>query len=179
MKSRGYNSTCCQASVHAFVCNSAAMKGQKYYQFRCLWKVEIRIEGHLSHMYCMCIRLRFSSHQIFACFSVNFSRLPHSSAPSMSTIHSLTMPQIRDLKSNITFMSFSLDLCHLPNWILVFESGMIARLVDLKCSICCTLKARNRVKTDGLPESHSLQIPPTAWQVHQCEVDTWNIFLHP
>jgi hypothetical protein len=128
MKSRGYNSTCCQASVHAFVCNSAAMKGQKYYQFRCLWKVEI-----------MCIRLRFSSHQIFACFSVNFSRLPHSSAPSMSTIHSLTMPQIQDLKSNMTFISFSLDLCHLPNWILVFKSGMIAKLIDLKCSLSAAL----------------------------------------
>jgi hypothetical protein len=139
MKSRGYNSTCRQASVHTFVCNSAAMKGQKYYQFRCLWKVEIRIEGHLSQMYCMCIRLRFSSHQIFACFSVNFSRLPHSSAPSMSTIHSLTMPQIQDLKSNMTFMSFSLDLCHLPNWILVFESGMIAKLIDLKCSLSAAL----------------------------------------
>jgi hypothetical protein len=34
---------------------------------------------------------------------------------------------------------FSLDLYHLPNWILVFESGMIAKLIDLKCSLSAAL----------------------------------------
>jgi hypothetical protein len=39
-----------------------------------------------NHRYCVCIRLRFSFHQIFACLSVNLSRLPHSNALIVSKL---------------------------------------------------------------------------------------------